>query len=202
MRFQNQNVIELERECSSLLVAPQFGGRLLRWRIAGHDVIGWPNHANWNEPARIRGGNPLLFPFLGRHRVDGEIGRWRDRAGIVRALPMHGFARHLPFEPIVDTANARIDMRLTDSNATRADYPFGFRFDATYHLVDGSTLEVTITTTNTGDTPLPYYAGHHFYFTLPHVLRAESSLALPPARLPARRWRDCRRSACGASIPS
>ncbi|MCF7696168.1 aldose epimerase [Mycetohabitans rhizoxinica] len=183
MRFQNQDVIELERERASLLVAPQSGGRLLRWRVGGHDVIGWPDNANWNEPARVRGGNPLLFPFLGRHRVDGTIGRWRDHAGVVRALPMHGFARDLPFEPTIDVANARIDMTLTDSDATRTGYPFGFRFDAIYHLIDGYTLDATLTTTNTGDTPLPYYAGHHFYFSLPHGLRSESLLSLPPARL-------------------
>ncbi|KAG0188765.1 hypothetical protein DFQ28_004420 [Apophysomyces sp. BC1034] len=183
MRFQNQDVIQLERERASLLVAPQSGGRLLRWRVAGHDVIGWPDDANWSEPARIRGGNPLLFPFLGRHRVDGEIGKWRDSAGGVRALPMHGFARSLPFEPIIDVADARIDMTLTDSDATRAGYPFGFRFDAIYHLVDGNTLDVTLRTTNTGNIPLPYYAGHHFYFSLPHALRAESRVALPPARI-------------------
>jgi aldose 1-epimerase len=32
---------------------------------------------------------------------------------------------------------------------------------------------------NTGDTPLPYYAGHHFYFALPHDQRAQSRITLP-----------------------
>lgn len=183
MRFQDQDVVELERGGASLLAAPQFGGRLLRWNVAGREVIAWPEHANWSEPARVRGGNPLLFPFLGRHRVDGEIGKWRDASGTVRALPMHGFARNLPFDYVVDAADARIDMTLTDSNATRNAFPFAFRFDAIYQLVDGHTLDVTLTTTNTGNAPLPYYAGHHFYFALPNALRGETTLALPPTHL-------------------
>ncbi|MDQ9476245.1 hypothetical protein RF074_11650, partial [Serratia marcescens] len=42
--------------------------------------------------------------------------------------------------------------------------------------------EVALTTTNRGDTPLPYYAGHHFYFALPHGERADTRLELPPTR--------------------
>jgi galactose mutarotase-like enzyme len=183
MRFQDQDVIELERAGAMLLAAPQCGGRLLRWSVAGREIIAWPQTANWREPARVRGGNPLLFPFLGRHRVDGEIGKWRDAAGVVRALPMHGFARDLPFDCVIDASDARIDMALTDSDATRGAFPFAFRFDAIYQLVDGQTLDVTLTTTNTGDAALPYYAGHHFYFALPHTLRGETTLTLPATRM-------------------
>ncbi len=93
---------------------------------------------------------------------------------------MHGFARDLPFEAHADVHGAGLRMTLTDSDATRGGYPFGFRFEATYRLVDTHTLEVTLSTANTGDTRLPYYAGHHFYFTLPHTQRAETSLELPP----------------------
>ena len=35
------------------------------------------------------------------------------------------------------------------------------------------------TTSNPGEVPLPYYSGHHFYFTLPHDQRAASSIELP-----------------------
>jgi len=181
MRFQDQDVIALEHDGSSLLAAPQFGGRLLRWRIGDQDIITWPEDADWSNPAKVRGGNPLLFPFIGRHRVDGRIGAWRDAHGAVYALPVHGFARDLPFDSVVDVADSRVTMTLADSDATRAVYPFAFHFTASYRLVDRLTLEVELTTTNTSDVPLPYYAGHHFYFALPHALRGDTTLCLPPA---------------------
>ncbi|WP_118180641.1 aldose epimerase [Paraburkholderia phosphatilytica] len=178
-QFQQQPVIEITHGASLLRFAPQAGGRLLSWHRDGQSVIHWPDHADWSHPARIRGGNPLLFPFLGRHRVDGEIGRWRDANGTVRDLPMHGFARDLPFATAIDADQQGLRMTLADSDTTRAGYPFGFRFEAHYRLADDATLDVTLTTANTGDAALPYYAGHHFYFTLPHTQRAETVLELP-----------------------
>jgi galactose mutarotase-like enzyme len=174
-----QDILEIDLDNSVLRFSPQAGGRLLSWAIDGEEVIHWPEHADWSVPARIRGGNPLLFPFLGRHRVDGKIGYWRDAQGTVRELPMHGFARDLPFDAHADVHGAGLRMVLTDTDATRAAYPFGFRFEAAYSLADARTLDVTLTTTNTGNAPLPYYAGHHFYFTLPHTQRAETTLELP-----------------------
>ncbi len=75
-----QDILEIAQDASVLRFAPQAGGRLLSWTIDGEEVIHWPEHADWSQPAKIRGGNPLLFPFLGRHRVDGKIGYWRDAA--------------------------------------------------------------------------------------------------------------------------
>ncbi|GLU32654.1 aldose epimerase [Trinickia caryophylli] len=178
--FQNQDIVELALDDSLIRLAPQFGARLLSWSVGTEPIIFWPDEADWSRPAHVRGGNPLLFPFLARHRVDGRLGEWRDASGVVRPLPMHGFARDLPFEPALDADGRGIRMTLVDTEATREQYPFGFRFEAAYRLVDARTLEVTLTTSNTGSEPLPYYAGHHFYFALPHTLRAQTTLALPP----------------------
>jgi galactose mutarotase-like enzyme len=175
-----QDILTLSRGASTLRFAPWAGGRLLSWDLDGQPVIVWPENANWAEPARVRGGNPLLFPFLGRHRVDGQIGRWRDAQGVVRDLPMHGFARDLPFEAQTDDDGHGLRMTLVDSDVTRPGYPFGFRFEATYRLADAHALDVTLTVTNTGPDPLPWYAGHHFYFALPHAQRAQTTLELPP----------------------
>jgi galactose mutarotase-like enzyme len=190
-QFQHQDIIEIQHGASLLRFAAQAGGRLLSWHIDGEPVIHWPDVADWSRPAGIRGGNPLLFPFLGRHRVDGVIGRWRDAQGTVRDLPMHGFARDLPFsaqvEPATADAGPTVRMTLTDSDATRAGYPFGFRFEAVYQLASDHVLDVALTTRNTGSAPLPYYAGHHFYFALPHAQRGETVLELPATTRRAQR---------------
>ncbi|MGN6649895.1 aldose epimerase family protein [Trinickia sp.] len=175
-----QALVDIAHGASRLQLAPQFGGRLLSWRIGDETIIFWPEQADWNNVPRVRGGNPLLFPFLGRHRVDGRIGEWRDAQGVVRALPMHGFARDLPFSHEVDTDGRGVRMTLVDTEATRVQYPFAFRFEAAYRLVDTHVLDVTLTTSNRGNAPLPYYAGHHFYFALPHALRGDTTLTLPP----------------------
>lgn len=176
-RFQDQDLVRIGHDENYLLLAPQHGGRLVRWVLRGEDILYWPDQADWSRPAKIRGGNPLLFPFIGRHFVDGEPGHWRDAEGTVHALPQHGFARDLPFT-VAGTGDDSIAMVLEPSDSTWAGYPHAFRFEARYRLLD-SGLEVALCTGNTGGTRLPYYAGHHFYFRLPAAQRRESRLSLP-----------------------
>jgi aldose 1-epimerase len=33
----------------------------------GQDILYWPDDADWTNVARVRGGNPSLFPFIARH---------------------------------------------------------------------------------------------------------------------------------------
>ncbi|MFJ4289029.1 aldose epimerase [Cupriavidus sp. NPDC089707] len=178
--FQGQPLVRVGSADTYLLLAPRHGGRLVRWVHRGQDILYWPDHADWSRPARVRGGNPLLFPFIGRHFVDGTPGQWRDPQGAVHALAQHGFVRDLPFDVTANDAANAITMTLRDSEATRPGYPYAFVFDARYALLpDG--LEVTLRTTNTGDRRLPCYPGHHFYFALPHTQRAATTLTLAHA---------------------
>ena len=179
-RFQDHDLIRLGTADDYLLLAPQYGGRLVRWVCRGNDVLYWPDSADWSRPAKIRGGNPLLFPFIGRHFVDGVPGQWRDGAGHVHALPQHGFARDSAFEVTAIEPGRSITMALRDSPQTRAGYPFAFEFEVTCRVLDDG-LEVALRTTNTGTEPMPYYAGHHFYFAVPHGERPVSHLTLPAA---------------------
>jgi galactose mutarotase-like enzyme len=177
--FDHQAVLQLHDGIGSLELAPQFGGRLLRWSVAGRTVLHWPMPADWSNPARIRGGNPLLFPFVGRHFVDGQPGRWRAADGVCYPMDTHGFARTLPFVSELEEDGRAVRLSLSDTVETRAAFPFSFRFETLYRL-DDAALEVEFVTGNTGETPLPYYPGHHFYFALPVEQRAATSLTLPP----------------------
>lgn len=179
-RFQDQDLIRIGDEHNALLLAPWAGGRLVRWLHRGTDILYWPDNADWSRPAKVRGGNPLLFPFIGRHFVDGEPGKWRDGNGVVRPMPQHGFARDLPFEIAQCDPARSITMALTDSEATRDAYPFAFRFEVRYRLLPEG-LEVGLAVRNTGREPLPFYAGHHFYFAVPHTLRGQCQLTMPSA---------------------
>jgi galactose mutarotase-like enzyme len=56
---------------------------------------------------------------------------------------------------------------------TREAYPFAFQFDVVFTLAPESRLEIRFETTNHSERPLPYYAGHHFYFAIPHAERPD-----------------------------
>jgi aldose 1-epimerase len=178
--FQNQPVRELRDGENRVLVSPEHGARVLRWERGGREVIRWPEDADWTKILKVRGGDPVLFPFVARHFVDGVNERWRDAAGVVRAMPQHGFARDAAFD-VIEHTETTLRMRLTDSAATRDLYPFAFQFDVVVILHPGSRLELRFETSNRGPAPLPYYAGHHFYLALPQAERADWTLHLPCA---------------------
>lgn len=177
--FQNQPCFELADDQSRVIVTADQGARVLRWERHGREIITWPEDADWGKILKVRGGNPVLFPFIARHFVDGKNELWRDAAGTVRPMAQHGFARDAKFAVVEDAAQNTLRMRLTDSDSTRASYPFAFQFDVVVRLQAGARLEVRFETTNTGPAPLPYYAGHHFYFALPHDERGDWALDLP-----------------------
>ena len=176
--FQNQAVCEIRLGADRVLISPHHGARVLRWEHEGREVIRWPDDADWTQILKVRGGDPVLFPFVARHFVDGVNERWRDETGVVRTMPQHGFARDAAFE-VVEASETLLRTRLSDSAATRDFYPFSFRFEVVVILHPGSRLEIRFETANPGSVPLPYYAGHHFYLALPHGTRADWTLHLP-----------------------
>jgi galactose mutarotase-like enzyme len=131
----------------------QYGAELSSLRANDHEFLWqarpiWPRHA------------PLLFPVIGRlvHdqlRIDG------------RTYPMtqHGFARDMDFAWIERTKST-CHLSLTDSEATRAHYPYAFALDARYTLRDGQ-LHADFTISNPADTILPASFGLHPAFNWP-----------------------------------
>jgi len=177
--FQNQPAIEIADSQNKILVSAEHGARILRWTRDGREVITWPDDADWSRVLKVRGGNPVLFPFIARHYVDGKNELWRDSAGKIRPMPQHGFARDAKFTVVEDEADNTLRLRLLDSEKTRTIYPYAFQFDVVVSLLPESRLEVRFETTNRGDQSMPYYAGHHFFLPIPHKERADWTLHLP-----------------------
>lgn len=112
------------------------------------------------DPAFWTGHAPLLFPIVGalnggRYRVDGRE----------YALPKHGFARTSRFACLEASESAAL-FRLTDSDQTRAAFPFAFELLMAFRL-NRSTLEMEATVRNTGGTDLPFSFGFHPAFAWP-----------------------------------
>ena len=130
------------------------GAELRSLISAGGTEVIWQAHAAWPKHA------PNLFPIVGTLRDD----TYRHN-GQAYPLPRHGFARASLFSWTERTpTTARLV--LTDSPATRAVYPFAFRFEIAYAIGAGG-LAITFTVQNTGDEPLPASMGAHPAFNWP-----------------------------------
>lgn len=168
--YQGQSLTRWRVGNSTFLALPERGARLINWNIAladgsVRDVIYWPEDADFSDVAKVRGGNPILFPFNGRCFDQGEIFYWRSPDGVRRAIPMHGIARQGEFKVTRLDARGFVAQFIPD-DAARAAYPFDYDFTVTYGFEPvGLTCEFALT--NLGREPLPWSAGHHFYFTVP-----------------------------------
>ncbi len=114
----------------------------------------------------MRGGNPILFPFCARSFDRGEIGFWRDAQ---RRAPPDADARlrqagGLP--PDQRGSPRGFEAVLVPGDEAKASYPFQYEFRVAYRFHPFG-LTCNLTLENLGDEPLPWSAGHHFYFKLP-----------------------------------
>lgn len=173
METINHNGVTLHRwSCgsSTFLARPELGARLMNWNLrmadgTVRDVIHWPEDADNDKFAKVRGGNPILFPFSGRTFHAGKIGEWKDLNGAVRPMPTHGFARDGQFE-IVSLDESGFTAELKPDAAAAEAYPFNYRFTVRY-VFETVSFKVYLRLDNLGDEPILWSAGHHFYFTLP-----------------------------------
>jgi len=175
--FENQPVLKIQAGSASALISPAHGARLLAWSVPGWDVIRWPANADWDRVPKVRGGDIILFPFIARSYANGRIGSWIDASGVQRPAPMHGFAKDSPFR-VVDAAADSVTLRLDSNETTTACYPFPFRLEVT-HRIEADALLTSFRVTNRGDQPMPWSAGHHYYFHIPAAERSSWNLALP-----------------------
>jgi galactose mutarotase-like enzyme len=168
--YLGQTILKWQVGASSFLALPEKGARLMNWNVtlgdgSVRDVIYWPEVTDLANIASVRGGNPILFPFSGRSYDRGEIHHWRAEDGVRRPMPMHGLARQGLFR------TTRLDeggfsAQFVPDEAAKAAYPYDYDFVVSYRF-DPIAVFVELQLTNHGPTPIPWSAGHHFYFTLP-----------------------------------
>ncbi|MCX6938496.1 MAG: aldose epimerase [Verrucomicrobia bacterium] len=155
---------------STYLACPERGARLMNWNLALadgtiRDVIHWPENATFENFASVRGGNPILFPFNARTFDQGEIHRWRTPGGEKLPMPMHGLARQGRFA--LEHADVSGFSALFQPDAAAlAAYPYAYEFRVSYRFGPAS-LTCEFDLKNLDARPLPWSAGHHFYFTAP-----------------------------------
>jgi galactose mutarotase-like enzyme len=168
--YFGQTLIRWKVGGSTFLALPEKGARLMNWNVtmgdgSVRDVIHWPETASLDEFTKARGGNPILFPFCARSFDRGEAGFWRDARGIRRPMPMHGFARQGEFRATRIDAGG-FEAEFVPGDEAKMSYPFQYEFRVVYRFSPFG-LTCNLVLENLGDEPLPWCAGHHFYFKLP-----------------------------------
>ncbi len=155
---------------STFLALPEKGARLMNWNLtlgdgSVRDIIYWPELTTFENFYKVRGGNPILFPFNARTYDRGDIHFWRADDDVRRPMPMHGLARQADFKVTrLDAGGFTAVMEPNDES--RASYPYEFEFAVTYRFTPlGLSCEFALT--NHSGEPIPWSAGHHFYFTVP-----------------------------------
>lgn len=114
------------------------------------------------DPAFWGKHSPILFPIVGALKDDSYTYN-----GQTYKLPRHGFARDMIFE--VETTNeAEAVFVLTDSQQTKAFYPFDFRLEVRYRLVE-NTIQVSYRIFNPARETLYFSIGGHPAFAVPLV---------------------------------
>lgn len=101
-----------------------------------------------------------LFPICGR-LWDGKY----TYKGKTYEMNLHGFARKTVYE-MAGAGAETITFRLTDSEATLAQYPFRFELLLTYTL-EGASVRTTFRVANRGSNELIYAIGGHPGFNVP-----------------------------------
>lgn len=153
---------------STYQLAPGMGFQLMRWTIRtisdSREILYWPEDSDQFD-GTIMGGNPILFPFCGRSFDRGVEGAWRGPSGDQLPMPIHGFARQCPFVITAQSDNS-ISGELQPNELGQLAYPFDYRFEAGYQFEELA-FKVVLTLANLGSEPIPWSAGHHFFFTIP-----------------------------------
>ena len=111
------------------------------------------------DPSVWNGHSPILFPIAGRLKGDSYLYN-----GKAYCLPKHGFARRNEFD-IVSVSPKSAAFSLKDNEKTLTVYPFFFDLTAEYSL-NGKTLTVTNTVSNTDSTPIYFSLGAHPAFNI------------------------------------
>jgi galactose mutarotase-like enzyme len=175
-------IVELRNQQLSLRVN-SLGAEMASLELAGHNdspgkELLWQGGDEWRRRA------PVLFPIIGRMPGDTLL-----HDGISYPIAQHGFARDLEFvfDRISDT---EVEFTLDDSDATRLHFPFSFRLEVRFELVD-ATVWVTQTVANLGPVPFSASIGAHpgFAWPLPGATsRVEHSIEFElPEPAPVRR---------------
>lgn len=123
------------------------GGQLLSFVPKGFDDLLWLSPDSKRAPDAIRGGVPVCWPYFGRQGQADDV-------------PQHGFARNTTWTLVGATEGPDGETTIELSLPERAGTPL--RLTQTLRI--GHELQQSLTTRNTGTTPMAFSQALHTYF--------------------------------------
>lgn len=158
--FHGMPALALSAPDGARAVVTLHGGHVVSWRAAGseQEQLYMSPAAQFSAGKSIRGGVPLIFP------------QFSDRGRGVR----HGFARNRDWQQVPqegrsdDDTSARLVLRLVDDADSRGLWPHAFALELSVR-VQGSTLAMQLSCTNTGPSPWEFGAALHTYLAVQDV---------------------------------
>lgn len=145
--------VHLENNGSTAFVS-LYGAHVLHYTPKGGKDVLWNSETSFFEQGKpIRGGIPVCWPWFGPHESDST-------------KPMHGFARLSVWEvaktAITAKGETELVLTLTDTDATKAVWPYSFH--ATITVVLGEKLNLFLKVRNTGNEAFTMAEALHTYF--------------------------------------
>ncbi|MBN8732392.1 MAG: hypothetical protein J0L64_17755 [Acidobacteria bacterium] len=130
-------------------------------------IQGWTGRAPWLWPATGRNFPANVKPN------EAAVGSSWDYQGKRYPMPIHGFARDLPWKVAsvnATASGARAVLTLADSPKTRAMYPFGWQLTLEYLIAHGElSIEFRVRASAQNTAPMPFSTGNHITFRMPLV---------------------------------
>jgi galactose mutarotase-like enzyme len=162
------------RPSTEFVIAPLFGCNLVSWTIDDRPVFYCPEDFERRPEKFFSGGNPVLFPAVGRtwdmsgeEPIFGEYRIYGDPN--VYRMPIHGILPDGHFQKRRErVAGERVEVEYLFTlrqTIQDADYPFDVRLTLRYILKAG-TIRMEADMENRGSTPAPVAFGYHPYFYL------------------------------------
>ncbi|AMM26617.1 D-hexose-6-phosphate mutarotase [Variovorax sp. PAMC 28711] len=151
--FRGQPALALALPSGERAVVALHGAHVLSWTPAdGVERLYLSPDAVFDGKAALRGGVPICWP------------QFNQRG----ALPKHGFARNLPWQPATDATEGELALVLQDDEATRALWPHAFRLRLAVTLAPRS-LRIALTVQNTDGIPWRFTAALHSYLAVADI---------------------------------
>ena len=172
---------------TSCAIALDFGCNLFSWKVDGREIFYAPPGFPQKGDRFFDGGNPILFPSVGRTwwrkgpepRADTYFLAGRKEP---LAMPLHGLLASAEWRKFAEqTDTDRIHLTYAASlpaSVREAHYPFPVEFRQTFTL-SGSSLQLEAFFVNRGSDPAPMAFGYHPYFRINPDRRV--AVALPCA---------------------
>lgn len=164
--------IKINNQYASALISI-YGGQVLSFQphaqakdetSKGNDLLFLSDKAYYQSGKAIKGGIPICWPWFGA-----------DPEGLGRSA--HGFARNSLWA-VQETATTKkeetqVILSLVDTEETRSIWPY--TFNLTLNITVGKTLQLELTSHNTGNKPFTITQALHTYFSVGDISQTRVS---------------------------